>query len=275
MRKPARLLIVAFLSAASFAAAALAYLYFMQERLVFFPEPLAQDAPLAFGAPHTELFLDLEGGKKLHYLIFSPPEAPAIIVYFHGNGGNLARWGEVAAELAVKSHHEVWIFDYPGYGKSTGPLPPDSDELIQVSREFVKHVKKSRPNYPIVMFGRSLGTGLATKLALTEGAAAVVLESPYTSLKDLAREIYPLVPTALLRYHLDNTELAENKRKMPILIVHGTEDTVIPHHHGENLFKMLKTKAAFLSVSGATHDNLNESDRYWRGLTDFLSAIGL
>lgn len=275
MRKPVRLMIVALLSVASFVIAALAYLYFMQERLVFFPEPLEAGAKLSFEAPHSEHFLERPGGRKVHYLLFSPPEAKVATIYFHGNGGNLARWGHVAAQYAIRTGHEVWIMDYPGYGKSTGPLPKNSDELLEMGRDFILMVRNARKDIPLLFYGRSIGTGIASKLAMTENADALVLEAPYTSLRALAKEIYPLVPGQLLRYHLDNTELAENTKRLPILIVHGTDDAVIPHSHGESLFKTLKTRAAFLSIPGGTHDDLTEREKYWRGFSDFLDSTGL
>ena len=249
----------------------LAVLYFRQKNLVFFPNVTDKSKPLSFPARYTENFLEFAGGD-VHYLIFSPANAaPGVILYFHGNAGSLEDWGYVAAEITEATGFEVWIMDYPGFGKSGGGLPSTQAPLISMGEKFIHEIQKQRPGAPILLQARSIGTGIASRLGESENIAGLILETPYLSLKELAREIYPWIPGFLLAFRFDNTKLKDIQKNFPVLIVHGTNDEIIPYRHGKELHEALGPRSTFASIQGARHNNLSDFPEYWRALKEFTA----
>jgi pimeloyl-ACP methyl ester carboxylesterase len=247
----------------------LAALFFLQSQLLFHPTLLDKKTPLSFSSDFSENFLKLRSGEEINYLIFRLPNPKGVILYFHGNAGALNSWGEVAQELAAKTKHEVWIMDFPGFGKSTGELPKNEAVLFEMGRAFLEEIKSKSPGLEIIAYGRSIGTGIASQLAVNNHLNGLILETPYTDLKDLAHENFEWVPRFLLRYDLNNRRL-EKAETSHILIVHGTADEVIPYHHGEQLSALLKAKAQFVTIPGGKHNNLSDFADYWLAIGAFL-----
>ncbi|MEQ1878232.1 MAG: alpha/beta fold hydrolase, partial [Bdellovibrionia bacterium] len=194
-------------------------LYFNQAKIIFFPGPGTEAR--SFGDPVSEHFLETSEGK-INYLVFSKSQPAGIILYFHGNAGDLGDWGHVGAELARATDQEIWIMDYPGFGKTGGDLPSKSEELERMAKSFVDEVNRVRPGLPVIVFGRSIGTGIASAVAALPSVTGVILETPYLSLRELAGDLYPWIPGFLLKFNFDNTELADLNPAKPVLVIHGT-----------------------------------------------------
>lgn len=173
----------------------LALLYFSQEKLIFVSEKLAADHSFRFQGEFEERWVEFDGAR-VHSLLFKIRPSKGVILYFHGNAGNLEGWGNVAAEIAARSRWDVWIVDYYGYGKSPGSIRSE-EQLHRVAKALWEAASSEYRN--VLIYGRSIGTGIATKLAAEKGAAGLVLEMPYTSLTSLAKKIFPLVPSTLHR----------------------------------------------------------------------------
>lgn len=248
-------------------AIALCLVFYFQERLIFFPEPLPLDFQFRFAGSFEEKWIEMPG-SRVHSLYFRQTNPKRLILYFHGNAGSLAGWGEVAAELANRTQSDVWIIDYPGYGKSSGGIRSEA-QLQQLAQILWKHAQPL--GLPIVIFGRSIGTGPAVALASTTEAKAVILETPFLSLVSMAQLHYRFVPTFLLRYQF-RSDLAFENIRSPILILHGTEDEIIPLSQGEELAK-LNVRARVVRIQGGHHNDLDQSPDYWRGLQEFLNSI--
>lgn len=247
-------------------------LYFFQAKLIFYPEILAANKLLKFGpAQFTENFLKISSGETVHYLVFPQSNPKSIILYFHGNAGSLAGWGEVGAELAERTGAEVWIMDYPGFGKSSGPIPASEKAFLVMGREFIQKIKQQNPEAKLFLFGRSIGSGIAGALAASEQVAGLILETPYTSLKDLAGAMMPWVPTFLVRYDFTNLLIKGSHFKEKILIIHGTHDEVIPVYHGEKLAQELES-ATFLKIQGGRHNDLADFPEYWPAVEKFIKS---
>jgi pimeloyl-ACP methyl ester carboxylesterase len=247
-----------------------ALLFFFQNSLIFHPTLLARDFKFDFPSKFTENFLPLDSGGQVNYLQFQVSQPKGVILYFHGNAGALDSWGYVASELAEQTQHEVWILDYPGYGKSTGPIPVNEKSFIAIGQKLLELIHHAHPNLPVFLFGRSLGSGLAGRLAATGDVQGLILETPYASLRSLAREIVWWVPSFLVRFDLDNGILATGKMEK-ILIIHGTKDRVIPYHHSQRLSTLLQKKAKFVTIPEGQHNNLSEFPLYWQELKVFLT----
>lgn len=250
--------------------AILAGLYFFQEKLLFHPQKLGQSHKFEFRFPVEEKNFEMEG-EKINTILFRAPKSETLIVYFHGNAGNLEMWGIAGEELMARLKTSVWLIDYPGYGKSEGKIHSEA-QLHAVAAEFLKIVKAEFPAAKLVVFGRSIGTGLAAQIATDPAVSALILESPFYSLNNLVAEMMPWAPTAILRYQFP-TYLWLPKIKAPILILHGKLDELIPYSQGEKLAPLLNPRSRFIGISSGHHNDLSESEEYWDGLREFLEKI--
>ena len=244
-------------------------LYFIQERILFMPSTLADDAKFDFIGKVEEHAFEVEG-KKAHSLIFDRDSAKGLILFLHGNAGDLSDWGYVAEELVNRTGYGVWIVDYPGFGKSRGKIASEG-QLHAFARSVYGEVQKILGNRRLIIYGRSIGTGLAVRLASENKADALILESPYLSMTSLVSSKLAWLPSFLLRYPLpSNTWITQVN--VPVLVVHGEKDEVIPVQQGESLAKLAKN-SEFHSVKEAHHNDLRHFDEYWGALQAFLGKL--
>ncbi len=251
-------------------------LLFFQERLIFFPTHLAPTYQFNFEQPFEEQWLNL-GGLKINSLLFkahdvnhpTPHDAKRVILYFHGNAGSLEDWGEVAEELSEKTKWDVWIVDFPGYGKSEGTISSES-QLHEMAKALWTNVMRHYASDKVIIFGRSIGTGLAVKLASEHNPSGLILESPYFSLSALAHQRFSWLPISLLRYTF-RSDLWLPNVKCPIFIVHGTNDEVIPFSQGQML-SLLAPGAEFAAIQGGHHNDLGMHEEYWQPLLSWIET---
>ncbi|QDK37971.1 alpha/beta hydrolase [Bdellovibrio sp. NC01] len=243
----------------------IAIIYFAQDRMIFFPTKLPKDFKFNFGEEKWTEF----GGTQIHSLLIHTKDSKGIILYFHGNGGALDSWEEVANEISQKSHMDVWMVDYPGYGKSEGKVSSES-QLLRVAEAVFNDVKKVYPDQKVVLFGRSLGSGLAVYLASRNEVRALVLETPYTSLLKVGKEKFPFIPDFIMKYPLPSFEWIKDA-KAPIYIVHGTDDEVVPFEQGKELAALVP-KAEFVVIQDGHHNDLDMYKDYWPNLLTFLES---
>ena len=207
--------------------------YYKQNTLLFFPEKLAPDYRFQFPFPFEEV--NLKKGKEvnLHALHFKAngDSSKNVILYFHGNAGSLASWGRVAEDF-VPLGYNLFIIDYRTYGKSRGTLNSDED-LYSDALYCFDYLSKFYSPENIIIYGRSLGTGIAAYTAAHRRARQLILEAPYTSIIDMGYHHYPILPHRwLCKFPLPNNEHIQSV-SCPITIFHGTEDKVIPHSFGK------------------------------------------
>ena len=169
---------------------------FFQKRLIFFPEVLPRDFKFNFDSSPDEKWLDFQG-SKINSLLFKATNSKGLILYFHGNAGNLESWGDVAKELSERSAWVVWILDYPGFGKSEGHISSEQ-QLHELAKLFWDEAQKLYPSSTVLIYGRSIGTGIAAQLAADSAPNGMILESPYSGLQALAHAKFPWLPTSLL-----------------------------------------------------------------------------
>lgn len=244
-------------------------LWWFQEKLIFYPFKTDPQYEYSFPVPFTEKYFTV-GSHRIHSLLFSPQESKGLILFFHGNAGSLEDWGRVATEIAQVTSWSVWIVDYPGFGKSDGSIHAEA-QLHDLAREFFVLAKREFPQTAIVIYGRSIGSGLAVQLAAEQTIHGLVLESPFWSLEKMAELIYPWVPTFLLKYRFHSNQRLSSI-EAPILIVHGEGDEIIPLSQGRDLAG-LNPRARFVSIAGGQHNDLEAFDEYWNSLKEFLHSI--
>lgn len=249
-------------------AAVLALLWWGQERLMFFPDRLPPDHRFDVGPDVQERWIDVPGAR-LSALHLQRPGARGVVFYLHGNAGSLDSWF-VNADFWRATGFDLFMLDYRGYGKSTGRIQGQ----VQLEADVRAAWAAVAPQYAgrrIVLFGRSLGSGLAAGLAAELQPDLTVLVSPYASLRALARQHYPWVPTALLRYPLATDEALARVRT-PVLLAHGGRDDLIPAEHSRQL-AAVTPRASLLLVPEAGHNDIQLFPAYLEGLRAALDAL--
>ncbi|WP_332823830.1 alpha/beta hydrolase [Ramlibacter sp.] len=251
----------------------LAFLWWRQESMLFYPVPLPADHRLATAPDIVERTVDVPGAR-LSVLHLQRPGARGVVFFLHGNAGNLQGWFS-NADFYRDAGYDLVMPDYRGFGKSTGRIGSAS-ELREDVRAVWSQVAAQYRGRKVVLYGRSLGTGLAAELAQELSARGqppdlTVLVSAYTSFRALAAEFYPWVPGWLLRYPLE-TEAHLPRIAGPVLLVHAEKDSLIRVHHLQRLRQVLPG-ARVLVVPGADHNDLHESPVYRDGLRRALGAL--
>jgi pimeloyl-ACP methyl ester carboxylesterase len=254
-------------------AAVLALLWWRQESLLFFPVTLPAQHALATAPDIHERTVEVPGAR-LSVLQLQLPAPKGVVFFLHGNAGNLAGWFSNAAYYR-DANYDLVMPDYRGFGKSTGRIASARqlrDDVRAVWDAFAEQYRGRR----IVVYGRSLGTALAADLAeqLTQEGRApdlTVLVSPYSSLRELTAEVYPWVPSALLRYPLDTASHLQGIGG-PVLLVHGEADTLIGVQHAQRL-QLRRPSVRLLLVPGAGHNDVHEFPVYRDTLRQLLDAL--
>jgi fermentation-respiration switch protein FrsA (DUF1100 family) len=243
-------------------------LYLVQERFIFLDDELPQDYQFEYDVPFEEFNLKGEKGGKLNALRFMVDDPKGVMLYFHGNRGNLTRWGDIVSSF-TQYGYEVVVMDYRGFGKSTGKR--NQSLLISDAQLFFDWCSERYGQERIVLYGRSLGTGLAAYLAGEFDVKHVILETPYYSLAEAAQRFYPIYPSKLaLRYNFKSFEYLETARS-PITIIHGTEDSVVPYEQGKALSAHLKEKnVSMVTIEGGEHRNLANYPEFWSEVSIIL-----
>lgn len=245
-----------------------AMLYFLQERLIFLPTKLPADYEFSFSEPFKEVFLKADDEALLNGIHFKLEDPKGVILYFHGNAGDLSRWGEITSYFTTKGY-EVIVMDYRTYGKSTGKL---SEAVLYTDAQlFYDYAKSKYPEDKIVVYGRSLGTGIASKIASSNNPSKLILETPYYSLEDVGRSRFPWLPVKLLsRYAIPSYEFV-TRVKCPITIFHGTDDQVVPFESGKKLFETIRNEnKKMIVIEGGAHNNLSAFEAYQNNIDEIL-----
>lgn len=238
----------------------LSSLYFMQKKLIFLPTKLAQDYEYTFEEPFEELFLTAPDGAKLNAIHFTTENPKGIVLYFHGNAGDLSRWGEVTSYF-TQFNYDVLVMDYRTYGKSTGKLSEKA--LFADAQLFYDHIKEDFPESEIILYGRSLGTSIASYIASENTPKMLLLEAPFYNMEDVAKSRFPILPVKKLLKYKFSTNLCIKKVGCPIVIFHGTNDDVVPISSGEKLSELiLPEQLEFIKIPNGNHNNLKDFRSY-------------
>ncbi len=251
---------------------ALAWLWLRQEKLLFSPTVLPPTHRLALAPDVHEVAIDVPGAR-LSALHLRLPDPKGVVFFLHGNAGSLATWF-VNPEYYRRVNFDLFMIDYRGYGKSSGQIESESQLRADVRAAWAT-VATQYAGRKVVIYGRSLGSGLAAGLAaeLSTGHTPdlTVLVSPYRSMAALAAEHYAWVPQLVLRYPM-RTDVLIGSIRSPLLLIHGERDPLIAPSHSEAL-KALAPQATVLRVPGAAHNDLQDYDVYLGGFARALLAL--
>ncbi len=244
----------------------IAAVYFHQEALIFQGVKLPETHIFEFDVPFREVNVPVDGAH-INALHFKQRDPRGLVFFLHGNGGNLVEW-TIGVDYYQKINYDLFIFDYRGYGKSTGTIT-SQEQLMADVRTMWDYIAPHYDDRPIVIYGRSLGTALAVMLAREVRSRLLVLVSPFTSLAALAKEQYRLIPQWVLRYPMQ-TDAIIGGITTETLILHGSKDTFIPPIHSRKLIALMNAPASLALIQGADHTNIHQFNDYLERLSAAL-----
>ncbi len=244
-----------------------ALVYFVQEKVIFKPEKLAQDFKYKYDIPFKELFFDVEPGVSINGLHFYCKDPKGLILYFHGNNKSIKGWAKYARDF-YRYQYDVVLVDYRGFGKSVGKRV--EKEMLDDMQFVYDTLCQEYPEHHILVYGRSMGSGFATKIAADNQPRYLILDSPYFSFKKVAERYAPILPHRwLLKYQL-RTDKWIAKVNCHTYIIHGTKDWLIPLRHSEALQQINPNKITLIRIDGGGHNNLPSFYQYHNFIRDIL-----
>jgi hypothetical protein len=245
-------------------------LMLLEGRFIYHPTPAAASWSDPPDPAVQDVYLDSPTGERIHGWWWPRRGSDRAVIYCHGNAGNLShRGGGLARWADTAGGASVLIFDYPGFGRSTGaPTERNCYAAGEAAWTWLTAEQGIRPER-IVLVGASLGGAVATDLACRHDCAALVLVKSFTSVPDMAQSMFPWLPARyFVRHRFDNSSKLPNMHR-PVLVTHGTADRVIPFVHGERLFAAANEPKEFVSLPGNDHND-RLPDEFFTRLRRFL-----
>ena len=233
--------------------------YLLQEKIIFSPIKLAKDYHYPFENEFEERFYEVETDVSLNCLLFKAKKSKGLIFYIHGNADNLRYWGEFAP-FFINLNYDVFMFDYRGFGKSDGKIK--GERLLQRDTKRLYEVMLNKYDASnIHIYGFSLGTGIAARLASKQPCSSLFLEAPYFNFVSLINYHKAYLPASWIsKYYLRTNKYLKNVQ-VPIYLFHGTEDRKVPFYLGQRL-KDANPEINFYRVEGATHNEMQDMELF-------------
>lgn len=246
------------------------FVYFAQEKFLFRPEKLPED--FEFKYPNqkiTEYNLERVEGVNINAIHFSQDNPKGVVLYLKGNSRSIKGWGKYAIDF-TRLGFDVVMVDYRGFGKSTGKR---TERGIKEDLQRVYDILKSKVDQKhIVIYGRSMGSGFAAKLASTNNPRMLILESPYYSMMRMAKRYIPFMPISIaMRFPIKTYKWLEYVN-CPIKIIHGTSDKLVPFKNAISLSKIRPKFTRLYPIVEGGHNNLHTFEEYHRMLEEILNS---
>ena len=245
-------------------------LYYLQEFFLFKPEKLPKDFQFLYENQVVEEYnLETRDGATINGLHFRVKRPLGVVLYLKGNSKSIKGWGKFAVDF-TRNQYDVIMVDYRGFGKSTGKR---SQNAIKHDLQFVYNTIRERVEEKyIILYGRSLGSGFATKLASMNNPKMLILDAPYYSLAKVTGRYMPFMPlSVILRYPMPTYKWLKYVN-CPIKIIHGTHDKLIPFKSSVRLSQIKPKQTRLYPVIGGGHKNLNNFEEYHKIMEEVLAA---
>jgi fermentation-respiration switch protein FrsA (DUF1100 family) len=248
----------------------------IEKRLIFYPTSTIERTPGDIGLAYEDVYFTSEDGVRLNGWFVPYPKAQRTLLWFHGNAGNIGHRVENLGLLHSKLQINVFIFDYRGYGRSTGEISESGTYLDGRAAIAFLRERRGVQAHQLILFGRSLGAAVAAEMASSLDCLALILESPFVSVPEMARTVFPIGPfAALLSTRYDTVEKVRRIRN-PLLVLHGDQDEVVPYTQGRKVFEAAPEPKRFHTIVGARHNDtyIVGGERYFAVLRDTLEWAG-
>jgi fermentation-respiration switch protein FrsA (DUF1100 family) len=246
----------------------------IEDRFIFHPDHVTDRDPSHIGLRFEDVLFTTEDGMRLHGWFIPHQDAGATLVWFHGNAGNISD-----RLLNIKLLHDrikinIFIFDYRGYGRSEGTVSEKG--TYHDGEAAIKYLlgRDDAATRRLILFGRSLGAAVAAEMAIRFNSSGLILESPFVSIREMARAIFPSLPIAwLLRTRYDTMEKVRLIRT-PLLVLHGDRDATVPFAQGKKVFEVASEPKKFHRIVGASHNDtfVVGGEEYYRALREFIES---
>ena len=244
----------------------------LENSLIFYPTSSMDGSPHELGLPYEDIHFTTEDDVKLNGWFIPSPQGEFTLLWFHGNAGNISHRLQNIRLIHEKVKTNVFIIDYRGYGRSEGRVSEEGTYKDALAAYHYLRNQKNIPSKRIVIFGRSLGAAVAAHLAVRENALALILETPFASIREMAKAVFPYLPIGpFLRTKYD--VLADVKRvQQPVLVLHGDQDDIVPYVQGKKVFDATSEPKEFYTIRGANHNNtfVVGGDPYFAVLKSFI-----
>lgn len=244
----------------------------LERRVLYFPTKKIIETPSFLGLDFKDLTLSTSDGERLNAWYVPVKNAKFVLLFFHGNGGNLSNRIEKIAFFNSLGF-SVFIVEYRGYGKSSGSPSEKGFYLdAQAGYDYLVNDMKFRPKQ-IVLFGESLGGSVALECASKNKVSAVILESTFSSMEAMAKKVCPFFPIWILQSRFDSL-VKIGSLGVPLLMIHSREDEIVPFECGENLFKIASYPKTFIELTGAHNDAfITNQDMIKKKMKSFLMKV--
>lgn len=245
-------------------------LYYLQDYLLFKPEKLPKEFQYYYENQVVEEYnVETRDGAIINGLHFKVDQPKGVVLYLKGNSKSIKGWGKFAVDF-TRHQYDVIMVDYRGFGKSTGRR---SQKAIKNDLQMIYNKMKEKVNERfIILYGRSMGSGFATKLASTNSPKMLILDAPYYSLKNVTKRYAPFMPLSIILKYPMPTYKWLKYVQCPIHIIHGTNDKLIPFNSSVKLSKVNPERTRLWSVIGGGHKNLNEFESYHKMLGEIINS---
>lgn len=244
-----------------------------EPRFAFFPYRGETVTPHAFGVDYVADTLVTDDGERLRVWLLQASSPRALIVYFHGNGGNLSMWAPILSAIAQR-RYLVLAVDYRGYGLSTG-RPTERGIYRDAEAVLTKIATLAPPSRRIIYWGRSLGATVAAYASSRQPPDGVILEAGFPDAWSLVRSSPPLALLALFSTYRFRTTAFLQPSPAPVLVMHGDSDSVVPYELGRALFERITGPKRFVTIPGGDHNDLQPADPrvYWDAVAGFIDGL--
>lgn len=246
----------------------------IQSRLVYNPTWIINSTPDQYGLDYEEITFESEDGTAISAWFIPKKKSRKFLLFCHGNYGNISDRRNFI-ELFHSLDFNIFIFDYRGYGNSRG-RPSEMGTYMDAQAAWSYLTEKiGAGQEEIVILGRSLGGAVASRLAGGHTPAALVLECAFTSIADIARDIFRVFPFKFLIMYRYPTNRYIQEIKCPVLIIHSPDDTIVPFKHGKKLFELAAGEPKqFLELRGGHNEAVDISrEEYRQGILQFLKTV--
>ncbi len=237
------------------------FIRFIENRSIFHPDKNVHLTPDDYGLEYDDVTFHTEDGLKLNGW-FIPGKAKSLtadnlytLLWFHGNAGNISHRLENIKMLQDRVPINIFIFGYRQYGKSEGKISEHGTYIDAKAAFEYLHSRNDINHEKIIFFGRSLGSAVAVDLAVEDKCCALILETPFTSIKELAKFLYPFLPLGYIIQTKYDSITKIKDVKVPVLILHGDKDELVPIEQGRKLYERANEPKEFYTIPGATHND--------------------
>ncbi|UCD66573.1 MAG: alpha/beta hydrolase [Deltaproteobacteria bacterium] len=251
------------------------YLFLMQAKLLYYPNIPSRKltaSPKDIGLEYESVSITASDGVTIHGWFVPAKEERGTVLFFHGNAGNISHRLD-----SLKIFHDLglssFIIDYRGYGRSQGSISEQGTYFDAESAWSYLTEKRNIPAQEIIVFGRSLGGAIAAFVASSKNPGALILESSFTSVPDMAARLYPIFPVRLLSRFQYNTKKMLQSVSSPVLIIHSPDDEIIPFENGQMLYESARAPKSMLTIHGGHNEGFLVSGSMYRdGIENFIEA---